>query len=290
MVQNNIGGDIGFTKAHLSQKLDELGVKDNNQKEKILSIFDEVDKDETIYDVKHNDGILDGAEMGEFMQRARGLFSKIADDLEDSFKKTGRYVARYANDKDFDGKIDEDIRFTYDENGNNVRTIEREYDKEGRMTRYAELNPKNGKVKSEKLYEYDKNSKPVRIQLDTNGDGKVDSIVQNKYDKNGRWAGALEDLNGDGNVDRETQQEYDKDGRRTRFVIDNEANGTTDAEQRLEYDSKGRLVHATWDSNGDGKIDEETQYEYDSNGNRTRTELKDTNGDGVMDRRQKYFD
>ena len=107
----------GISRAELAQQLDNLGISEN--KNHILSIFDEIDKDQALNNVQHDDDKLSGIEMHELLQRAKDYLGEKTDQLRKVFIKTGGYAEHKFIE--WQGADSEEITY-YNEYGDRIHT------------------------------------------------------------------------------------------------------------------------------------------------------------------------
>ena len=209
----------GISRAELAQQLKEMGLSQNENQ--ILSVFDEVDADESIYNVQHNDGKLSNVEMGEFLKRAKDFLGEKAEQLREVFMKTGAYAERI---------------FISHEDGTS-HEITTEYNKQGNVTSKAwDYSDESG---WKTYYEYDKHGNRTRLATDFDGDEKIDLEERWEYDERGNCTRFTTDHEGDGKIDYDLHYEYNDDNKKTRYTNDLDGDGKVDYEERYEYTENG---------------------------------------------------
>ena len=240
----------GISRAELAQQLDNLGISEN--KNQILSIFDEIDKDESLknftnlensenWNVQQNNEKLNGIELDELLKRAKDYLGEKTDQLRKVLIKTGGYAEH--------------------------RLVPR-YDGSG--------------LNKEITTEFDEHSRPTRETYDYDSDGKIDYDIRNEYDAHGRLTRATADKNGNGKIDYELLFEYDERGNKTHEAEDKNGDGKYEYDKIWEYDEHGYIIREAYDKNGDRKWDYDVRYERNEEGRITRV-MEDSNGDGVVD-------
>ncbi len=191
-------------------------------------------------------------------------------------------------DADDDGNIDQIDHYTFDDDGNRIRTrIDFDLDDDGNIDRTAHL---------------DADGRWERVELDADDDGTIDRIDHYSFAADGTRSLTRTDFDtdGDGTTDRSEAYIYNGDGNRirTRFDDDNDGNidriafdddgdGTPDRINHYAIDDDGtaRVIRRDSDLDDDGNIDRTVHLNAD--GRWERVEL-DADDDGTIDRIDHY--
>ena len=179
-------------------------------------------------------------------------------------------------DADDDGNIDQIDHYTFDDDGNRIRTrIDFDLDDDGNINRTVHLNA---------------DGRWERVELDADDDGTIDRIDHYTFDDDGTRSliRTRFDDDGDGNFDRIEAYIYNGDGNRIRTRFDDDADGNFDRSE-TDFDADGNIDHIRFDDDDDGTNDRSEFYTYNSDGGLIRTRFDDDD-DGNFDRSETDFD
>ena len=178
-------------------------------------------------------------------------------------------------DADDDGNIDQIDHYTFDDDGNRIRTrIDFDLDDDGNIDRIAHLNA---------------DGRWERVELDADDDGDIDRIDHYSFAADGTRSLTRTDFDddGDGIADRSEAYIYNGDGNRTRTRFDDDADGNFDRSE-FDFEADGNINQTRFDDDDDGTNDRIEFYTYNSDDGLIRTRFDD-DADGTIDRSEDYI-
>ena len=207
-------------------------------------------------------------------------------------------------DADDDGNIDQINHYTFDDDGNRIRTrIDFDLDDDGTIDRVDHYtfdddgtrslirtrfdDDGDGNFDRIEAYTYDGDGNRTRTRFDDDADGNFDRS-ETDFDADGNIDQIRFDDDDDGNIDRIEAYTYDRDGNRTRTRFDDDADGNFDRSE-TDFDADGNIDHIRFDDDDDGTNDRSEFYTYNSDGGLIRTRFDD-DADGNFDRSETDFD
>lgn len=161
------------------------------------------------------------------------------------------------------GKLQERMEYTYDDNGKIISAIA--YDT-------------NGEIGSIYEYSYEKDFRGNDLEKEyrySAGDGRLLGWVEHEYDETGKEIRTREYGN-DGDLNAYFSYEYDEFGRVIRMIETSSAG--TEIDYDYEYDSMGNC-YKMYMNNIYGEITHWFEYEYDENGNVTKEVICEASGE-----------